>query len=231
MTQFTSFVAVEEMTITDGGVPRRVEVPVEMPEGVSRRGVFGEEDEKRPMMKLQNTVTLGGQAGANYGAGRGGGGGGGVALRRRANVKLPKPAATPSNRPVIKPSANTSAYVIDGDASVDKTDSLSPEERKRQEMTAKLHPSIVAVIDRLAKKSTQPAPDEARFIRANLAEVQIWLTEKTPEALAQLKQLGFEVVLDPVMGKLVIGRMPIEKLSKLAELKFVRYVAPQLGSS
>jgi Ca-activated chloride channel homolog len=41
MTQFTSFVAVEEMTVTDGGRPRRIDVPVEMPEGVSRAGMFG----------------------------------------------------------------------------------------------------------------------------------------------------------------------------------------------
>src|SRR5215831_1576302 len=41
MTQFTSFVAVEEMTVTDGGQPRRIDVPVEMPEGVSHEGVFG----------------------------------------------------------------------------------------------------------------------------------------------------------------------------------------------
>ncbi len=34
MTQFTSFVAVEEMIVTDGGQPRRIDVPVEMPEGV-----------------------------------------------------------------------------------------------------------------------------------------------------------------------------------------------------
>src|SRR6266508_640740 len=44
MTQFTSFVAVEEMTVTDGGQPRRIDVPVEMPEGVSRAGVFGDEN-------------------------------------------------------------------------------------------------------------------------------------------------------------------------------------------
>jgi Ca-activated chloride channel homolog len=41
MTQFTSFVAVEEVIVTDGGQPRRIDVPVEMPEGVSRAGVFG----------------------------------------------------------------------------------------------------------------------------------------------------------------------------------------------
>ena len=42
MTQFTSFVAVEEMTVTTDVHPRRVEVPVKMPDGVSYRGVFGE---------------------------------------------------------------------------------------------------------------------------------------------------------------------------------------------
>ena len=42
MTQFTSFVAVEEMIVTDGGTPRRIDVPVEVPEGVSRAGVFGD---------------------------------------------------------------------------------------------------------------------------------------------------------------------------------------------
>ena len=49
MTRFTSFVAVEEMVINQGGESRRVEVPVEMPDGVSYDGVFGEErqDAKR----------------------------------------------------------------------------------------------------------------------------------------------------------------------------------------
>jgi Ca-activated chloride channel family protein len=41
MTQYTSFVAVEETVVTEGGKPRRVEVPVEMPEGMSYEGVFG----------------------------------------------------------------------------------------------------------------------------------------------------------------------------------------------
>jgi len=43
MTQFTSFVAVEEMTVTVGGEPTTIAVPVEMPEGVSYEGVFGNE--------------------------------------------------------------------------------------------------------------------------------------------------------------------------------------------
>ncbi len=44
MTQYTSFVAVEESTVTEPGkAPRRIEVPVEMPEGVSYEGVYGRE--------------------------------------------------------------------------------------------------------------------------------------------------------------------------------------------
>lgn len=51
MTQYTSFVAVEETTVIEGGEPRRVEVPVEMPEGMSYEGVFG--SEPQPAMAMQ----------------------------------------------------------------------------------------------------------------------------------------------------------------------------------
>lgn len=60
MTQFTSFVAVEEMTITDGGEPRCVEVPVEMPEGVSYEDVFGKGKRENLMgNRLTAPVTVG----------------------------------------------------------------------------------------------------------------------------------------------------------------------------
>jgi Ca-activated chloride channel homolog len=49
MTQFTSFVAVEESIRTEGGRPVRVEVPVEMPAGVSYEGIFG--DERKDMAR------------------------------------------------------------------------------------------------------------------------------------------------------------------------------------
>jgi Ca-activated chloride channel family protein len=43
MTPFTSFVAVDERVVNEGGKARRVETPVEMPDGVSYEGVFGEQ--------------------------------------------------------------------------------------------------------------------------------------------------------------------------------------------
>lgn len=42
MSQYTSFVAVEDRVVNVGGKQRRVDVPVEMPEGVSYHGIFGE---------------------------------------------------------------------------------------------------------------------------------------------------------------------------------------------
>lgn len=42
MTNYTSFVAVEEKTVTEGGQAKTVQVPVPMPESVSYEGVFGE---------------------------------------------------------------------------------------------------------------------------------------------------------------------------------------------
>ena len=104
---------------------------------------------------------------------------------------------------------------------------LSPEEKKRAELQSRLHPSILAVIDRLKTKGTNAGADEAKFIRDGKAEIQIWLTDKSAENLAKLKELGFEVVLDPKSAKLIIGRLSIEKLEALADLNFIRYVAPQ----
>jgi Ca-activated chloride channel family protein len=48
LTQYTSFVAVEEVTVAEGGhPPRRIEVPVELPEGVSYEGIFGQGEDGR----------------------------------------------------------------------------------------------------------------------------------------------------------------------------------------
>jgi Ca-activated chloride channel family protein len=251
MTQFTSFVAVEEMIVTDGGKPRRIDVPVEVPEGVSRAGVFGAELNPAQVQSsamnargygqfailggTSNVVTksesrskarrggTGGGVGTGSGAGVGGGSSGNVGGgARSAGGGGGSAAATPS-----PPNAAMTVTVVADEVA---SRSLSPEEENRQRLLTKLNPSILAVIERLKNKEAKPGPDEARFIRDGKAEIQLWLTDKSEETLAELKKLGFEVVLDPKTAKLVIGRLPIDKLGALAELKSVRYVAPQLSN-
>lgn len=67
MTDFTSLVAVEERVITSGGKKRRIEVPLEMPEGVSHEGVQG-----RPQMLMVVGRAVGGVPGGVAGGVPGG---------------------------------------------------------------------------------------------------------------------------------------------------------------
>jgi Ca-activated chloride channel family protein len=60
VTQYTSFVAVEERVVNENGRPRTVQVPVEMPDGVSYEGIFGDRDEAA----MQQRQLLGRSAGA-----------------------------------------------------------------------------------------------------------------------------------------------------------------------
>jgi Uncharacterized protein containing a von Willebrand factor type A (vWA) domain len=234
MTQFTSFVAVEEMIFTDGGEPRRVEVPVEMPEGVSHDGVFGKEENivasmnfdgrlrqqvaqpsappppakviKRPFPAEAQGTAGGVGSGSGSGAGPGiGYGNGGVRGQQRTEVPKDK-------------------------RDVDETQRgqpLSAAEQKRQQLLAKLHPALAAVVERLQNKNGTPAAAEARFVRDGKAEIQVWLTSKSDATMAKLKQLGFEVIADSKTAKLVIGRVALDKLAAIAELSEVRYLAPQ----
>jgi Ca-activated chloride channel family protein len=60
MTPYTSFVAVEETIITEGGASRRVDVPVDIPNGVSYDGVFGEDPRELVAMPVaQLAITTG----------------------------------------------------------------------------------------------------------------------------------------------------------------------------
>ncbi len=194
MTQYTSFVAVEEKIITDGTTPRRVEVPVEMPEGVSYEGVFGGEKEERKQIAAMPMVQMSGTTGG--------------VLRMRAGraeaASKAAPMSTPPPPPV-KPSERT----------VEKPKELA--DVAQNQAPSKLHPSIAAVI---------AGNKQAAFVSNGKAEIQLWLIEKNAANIAQLKQLGFEVTVDPSGSKLLIGKIAVEKLSKLRELTFVRFIAP-----
>ena len=190
MTQYTSFVAVEEKIITDGTTPRRVDVPVEMPAGVSYDGVFGSEKEERlakPKVAgqmYQRSMPLGMASNS--------------AVSIAPSAPPPLPTVTPTERVLERQKA-------------------SKDIAANQPAPSKLHPSIAAVI---------AGNKQAAFVNNGKADIQLWLVEKNAANLAQLKQLGFEVTTDPSGSKLIIGKIAVEKLSKLAELSFVRFIAP-----
>jgi hypothetical protein len=94
---------------------------------------------------------------------------------------------------------------------------ISPAEQTR----AKLDARLLEVIRRAARNERV----EAAFVRAGRAEVQVFLTEKTEAVRAQLRELGFEMIADP-SSKLIIGRIKVEALERLAAFDFVRHIAP-----
>jgi Ca-activated chloride channel family protein len=232
MTQFTSFVAVEEMIVTEGGQPRRIEVPVEMPEGMSQEGVFGREAEGTVLNGNYSSFALMSSGVLNTR------GTAGKVSKRRAPAPRPVPTPMPSRNRVggggaggSGGTANASgefsiATRTESDPAAAASAKLSPAEEARRQLVTKFHPSLTALVERLKDKRAKPGAAEADFVREGKAEIQVWLTDKSEATLNELKRLGFEVVLDPKTAKMVIGRVQLDKLAALAGLKFVRYVAP-----
>ncbi len=196
MTQFTSFVAVEEMTMTEGGEPRRIDVPVAMPEGVSYEGVFGWAD-----------------APARVGH-----------RSRGRSQSFPKAAA---KAPALGSSRSLGGMALEA---FDEAESWVRQEDEQAQsvslVSAKLHRSLAAIVERLKTKNSRPTAEEATFVTNGKAEIQVWLEDTSEETFERLEKLGFELLLEPRTGKLVIGRIALEKLAALAELKAVRYITP-----
>lgn len=217
MTQFTSFVAVEEISVADGGTLRRIDVPVDVPEGMDRdilrggggaggpTGLFSAYSVQKlnslgyimPSQPTPQTVTKSGGNVRTSGVGAG-------------RVIPPPPNAPPT-------------------VSVTTDLPASTEEEKAARLRAKLQPTLLMVVQRIGQTQQPGNFNYGGFIRDGKAEVQLWLTNKSELTKAKLKELGFEVVLDHANSNLMIGRIPIHKLALLPELEFVRYVSPQIS--
>jgi len=224
MTQFTSFVAVEEMIVTDGGQPRRIDVPVEVPQGVKNEADVDSIKVASPKQAFTTNYMRAAPARAQVmrssGAVNGravGAGGGGAGPGQAGNIGTGTGTGTGQGvGAVVSPTP---------------TPDLKVSERGRQldELQLKLPRSLLAVVGKLQRKETLTSADEAGFIRNGKAEVQVWMSEKSPASLAKLKELGFESVFDAKSSRLIIGRISVDKIEALARLSFVTYVSPQVS--
>jgi Ca-activated chloride channel homolog len=224
MTQFTSFVAFEDTVITEGGQPRRVEVPVALPEGVSYKGVFGETEEKSK--NYQSGAFVGGRASANVPSS--------VGQSTRA-ADIAKPAPEPSRKTDNGTSSGggigagkIGAVRDNKSADAAKAEStISPKDLAEKQLRARLDPTIFALIERLRNK-TQPSASESRLVRDNRVELQVWLSDKSENSKALLKKAGFEILFDPGNPNFLMGRISIDKLEEFANLSLITYIAPAI---
>jgi Ca-activated chloride channel family protein len=101
---------------------------------------------------------------------------------------------------------------------------LSPEIKRKLLLKQKLHFWLYDVVERLDKNDEKPTANEANFVFKGKAEIQVILTQNTPEIIANLKKAGLEIEQDDDVR--IVGRIAIEKLAQLAEIEQVRYVSP-----
>ena len=183
LTQFTSFVAVEEQVITAGGKSRRIDVPVALPEGVSYE-----------MLGISTNPSS-------------------QPIRYRHASRQVLHSLIPAAPPMIGSSAKhmRRRMAESADAAVDGFPSTTEARNK-----------LAGALRTLLEDSVQIGNDA--FINDGGVEIQVWLSETSPETLAQLEHMGFELLHHPKKRKLVIGRIAIERLEELARLKAVRYV-------
>lgn len=235
MTQFTSFVAVEETVVTIGGKPTKVIVPAEMPDGVSREGVFGDKSSVMPQGAASpafSTLAPTAQALGERYEGRGiptiG-----VFARTKAGVSsanvVPGGQASVPAEMKLDEMAGKSSHLLsrDGLAKEERELSRKPEgesDSRALAVRTKLDPDLRALLD-----LKEPVVDYTRgkaSVKGGTTLVQVWLSKRTDEILKTLKEKGLDISYSATAGNIVIGTIRIEKLADLADIKEVLRILP-----
>lgn len=248
MTQYTSFVAVEEKTVTSGGVAKTVTVPVELPEGVSR------------------AMTVDEEADSSSGVGGGGGGAGpgraGIMRSRRMakssarfqyapsefsaqstrqamnGVMAAKPVASPAPYPMTSVPVSGKLLAANSGVAVDKrkyekqrVSEPSKEVSSGPRDEAKALSKADADDSLKLSTSLRQLSDDGEIKKNKTAQlalidgkvlIEIELTEASESNVKALKKLGFTIILQE--KNKVTGRITPDKLKALAKLKFVKQV-------
>jgi len=212
MTQFTSFVAVEEMTVTVGGEPTTIQVPVEMPEGVSYEGVFGDRSTDWGMVAEARMMTLGSPA----------------RPRARAGVG---PMAAPQGKRMAPAAGRAPATLITGSDSqiallgADASDALAQHAALTPEQ------KLAEPLRGLAAKVEKEGRDGDLTVGAlkvvgYKVDVMIFLRDLSDATLKALADLGFVQTGESKAVRLLTGTIDVRKLEDLARLEAVIRVKP-----
>ncbi len=233
MTQFTSFVAVEETVVTVGGRPTRVAVPVEMPDGVSREGVFGGDraSSGAHVRKVPRAVHM------------------------KASPHQPRRALAgmPGSPPAVAPPASRGGweFSMQGDATGRYVDAMKPVEKTMQrtvetkeeiaadettrledrsdreasKLLLKLSKELRDLVNTYREKAkpTELTVGKLKVVGGNIT-VQVQLSATAEQILRKLKDAGLEIQFRSSAGKTVIGTISIDKLEELARIPEVRFV-------
>jgi Ca-activated chloride channel family protein len=218
LTQFTSFVAVEDRIVTDGGQPRTIQVPVEMPDGVSYDGVTGGGENEARRRAFEPSQP-------------------GNVLRVFPRKQLVESSRSDAASGVKSAETKYASPSRDGAPGAGEYVASPPPPKKEdapvtksaREDGSKLHPALLKIARNAQNKSVTLTPSEAKLVKDGATKVSIRLSDGSEATLAALKALGVVVLTKSSDGKRVVARVPVERLMELARLGATLAVAPYGG--
>lgn len=215
MTQFTSFVAVEEQTVVENGQSRTIQVPVEMPQGVSPEGVFGKDGEQQPQVLAQYSALSRAKAGPMSQPGFvpnpnvGTPGYNGPVGRTNEVVEVTdsasmvnstssslasqrsgRPEGTMLEKLAVNPGRTSTDALGQAGSEEDKDlKRLDREFRVRKTLASKLHPSLLAVYDCWVQ-SGRRSNATCAGLKDGKVNIKLWLTSADSATLRKLELAG-----------------------------------------
>jgi hypothetical protein len=258
MTQYTSFVAVEEKTVTKDGASKSVTVPVEMPDGVSYESTLGHNEQQRAPWAASSMMKS-----AIRGRAMGGGGANAYSPNfsnssyRRA-LASPEPSkmlssvagskeALSLNAPLSGASAgkgDAGAYnglpgspaqseslkkgEVRGQLLRDKDSKLANKAIDDRETDALQANKLSSVLRRLVDGKLSSDEQGRLHIHSGRITVRVSMAQND-ENLAALKRLGVSVLHNTKQGILVV-EIDVNKLRDLEKLSFVHSITPSKGT-
>lgn len=225
MTQFTSFVAVENRIINVGGKQVTVQVPVEMADGVSYEGIFGADKERGgdAFFRSRATGAVSKSSAGGGGGGYGGGGAGAAAGPPRtqgllgASYGKTEEAAIryisfdPSDNSIVTKAKDEDVVslgkVLDAKSEEKFLVNLKPDQKERY-----------LYLTRIDKRLRDAKPGKV--------EVQIWARDVSEELLRKLKEAGVTISLSDKSLKAVFGSCDAKALKALSQIQSVVKVLP-----
>jgi Ca-activated chloride channel homolog len=207
-TQFTSFVAVEERTVVSGGKPVKVEVPVELPEGVSPLAVPG------GSLQPQYAAKVAGGSGAGFGGGT---------YRLSAPVAPPPPSPGTSGLSVNETVEVTADAPLIEMSQADRATVKRPaKDAAHKQAEAKMSPELLAIYRCSVARRVSAAAGTCKATSAPL-KVTVEVTELKADLEKKLASAGLKIVSGSGSQKLT-GTIQPAKLRQLAQIAEVKSI-------
>ncbi len=210
MTQFTSFVAVEDRVVNQGGHQTTIQVPIEMADGVSYEGIFGDEDAVAVGQAMPSTPPPPAVSRSSARGGR-------LLKQGAGKVDAPMALSESSVRSEERDFASDAAREQAANAPLDKKE-LSDRNR-----SGILDPTLLNLAAK-AKDGNYVNGDVK--VVGGMVEVFVYLDSLSEEQLKGIRALGGQTLNIARSSEMVHIRINVQSLQALASLDGVKKITP-----